>query len=49
MVLQHTGFFYVGLNFVLRGVQEQYDLVPSQFVRFPQDKRIQLSMMNTQN
>ena len=30
-------FFYVGLNFVLRGIQEQYDLVPSQFTRVPQD------------
>ena len=37
MVLQRTVFVYVGLNFVLRGVQ---DLVPSQFVRFPQDKRV---------
>ena len=27
-ILQRTVFFYVGLNFVLRGVQEQYDLVP---------------------
>ena len=35
--LQRTVFFYVGLNFVLRGVQEQYDLIPSQFVRVPQD------------
>ena len=37
-VLQRTVLFYVGLNFVLRGVQEQYDLVPSQFIRVPQDK-----------
>lgn len=36
-VLQCTVFFYVGLNFVLRGVQEQYDLIPSQFVRVSQD------------
>ena len=36
-ILQRTVFFYVGLNFVLRGVQEQYDLIPSQFVRVPQD------------
>ena len=36
-ILQHTVFFYVGLNFVLRGVQEQYDLILSQFVRVPQD------------
>ena len=39
-VLQRTVFFYVGLNFVLRGIQEQYDLVPSQFVRYPQDTKI---------
>ena len=25
-------FFNLGLNFVLRGVQEQHNLVPSQFV-----------------
>ena len=36
-VLQVTVFFYVGLNFVLRGVQEQYNLVPSQFKRIPSD------------
>ena len=30
-ILQHMVFFYVGLNIVLRGVQEQYDLVPFQF------------------
>ena len=34
-VLQHTVFFYVGLHFVLRGIQEQYNLIPSQFKRFP--------------
>ena len=39
-VLQHTVFFYVGLNFVLRGVQEQYDLVPHQFTRIPQDRNV---------
>ena len=36
-ILQRTVFFYTGLHFVLRGVQEQYDLVPSQFTREPQD------------
>ena len=36
-ILQCTVFFYVGLNFVLRGIQEQYDLVVSQFRRVPQD------------
>ena len=39
-VLQRTVFFYVGLNFVLRGVQEQYDLLPSQFSRVPQDRSV---------
>ena len=39
-VLQCTVFFYEGLNFVLRRIQEQYDLVPSQFVRYPQDTKI---------
>ena len=39
-VIQRTVFFYVGLNFVLRGVQEQYDLVPSQFLRVPKDKNV---------
>ena len=28
--------FYVGLHFILRGIQEQYDLVPKQFERTPQ-------------
>ena len=31
-VLQHIVFFYVGMNFVLRGIQEQHDLAPSQLV-----------------
>ena len=39
-ILQRTVFFYVGLNFVLCGVQEQYDVVPSQFVRFPMDTHV---------
>jgi hypothetical protein len=39
-VLQRTVFFYVGLNFVLRGVQEQHDLVPLQFTRVPQDRTV---------
>ena len=29
--------FYVGLHIALRGVQEQYDLVPQQFAQFPPD------------
>ena len=38
-LLQRTVFFYVGKNFALRGVQEQHDLVPSQFVSTPSDMR----------
>ena len=34
---QYTVFFYVGMNFVLRGIQEQHDLAPSQLVRVPED------------
>lgn len=33
--LQHTVFFYIGLQFCLRGVQEQYELSPSQLTRHP--------------
>ena len=36
-ILQRTVFFYVGMHFALRGVEEQYSLVPNQFVRFPCD------------
>ena len=39
-VLQRTVFFYVGMQFVLRGVQEQHDLLLSQFVRYPADRGI---------
>ena len=39
-ILQCTVFFYVGLNFILRGIQEQYDLVVSQFRRVPQDTSV---------
>ena len=35
--LQYAVFFSIGLHFALQGVQEQYDLVPQQFVRFPTD------------
>ena len=38
--LQRTTFFYIGLNFALRGVQEQHDLVPSQFHRVPEDNSV---------
>ena len=30
-------FFYLGLHFCLRGVQEQYDLVPQQLTHVPPD------------
>ena len=39
-VLQRTVFFYVGLNFVSRGVQEQQDLIPSQFSCVLQDRSV---------
>ena len=36
----YSVFFYVWLNFVLRGVQEQHDLIPSQFLRVPHEKTV---------
>ena len=36
-MLQRTVFFYLGLHFVLRGVDEQHSLVPCQLIRFPVD------------
>ncbi len=39
-VLQRTVFVYVGLHFALRGIQEQYNLVPSQLVRVPSSIRV---------
>ena len=49
-ILQCTVLFYVGLNFILRGIQEQYDLVVSQFRRLPQDTSVMnLCIMNTQS
>ena len=45
-LLQRTVFFYVGFNFVLRGVQEQYDLVPNQFHRVPEDRMVYDSFLN---
>ena len=38
--LQHTVFFYIGLQFCLRGVQEQYELSPSQLIRYPPDMTV---------
>ena len=39
-VLQCTVFFYIGLNFILWGTQEQYDLISSQFQRVPADHAV---------
>ena len=33
-------FFYIGLNFILWGTQEQYDLISSQFQRVPADHAV---------
>ena len=33
-MLQHTVFFYKGLQFCLRGVHKQYELSPSQLIRY---------------
>ena len=40
VVLQNTVFFYLGLHFVLRGVQEQHDLLIEQLERVPVDVRM---------
>ena len=39
-VLQCTVIFYIRLNFVLRGIQDQYNIVPFQFVCCLHDTRI---------
>ena len=39
-MLQHTVFFYCGLQFCLRGIQEQYDMTPHQLIRVPTDKMV---------
>ncbi len=39
-VLERTVFVYIGLHFALHGIQEQYDLVPSQLIRTPADVRV---------
>ncbi len=39
-ILQKSVFFYLGLHFALRGIQEQYDLVPQQVSRFPPDTTV---------
>ena len=39
-VLQHTMFYYAGMQFCLRGIQEQYDLRQQQLIRVPTDSQI---------
>ena len=39
-VLQHTVFFFCGLQFCLRGMQEQYNMTPNQLVRVPKNKML---------
>ena len=39
-LLQHTVFVYCGLQFCLRGIQEQYDMTPNQLIRVPTDKMV---------
>lgn len=39
-VLQHTVFFCCGLQFCLRGIQEQYDMTPNQLMRVPNDRMV---------
>jgi len=39
-ILQRTVFFYVGMHYALRGVDEQYSLVPHQFTRSPPDSSV---------
>ena len=44
-ILQRTVFFYVGMNFALRGVEEQHNILPSQFVHTPSDVSVYNSCM----
>jgi len=39
-ILQGTVFFYVGLHYALRGVDEQHSLVPEQFTRYPPESSV---------
>ena len=39
-MLQHTVFFYIGLQFCHRGVQELYKPSPSQLIRYPPDMTV---------
>ena len=42
-LLQHMVFFYMGLNFIPQGAQEQYNLVPDQLKHVPPDVGIYTS------
>ena len=39
-VLQHTVLYYAGMQFCLRGIQEQYDMRLRQLIRVPTDSQI---------
>ena len=39
-VLQHTVFYYAGIQFCLRGIQKQYDLRWQKLIRVPTDSQI---------
>ena len=39
-MLHRTDYFYIGLQFCLRGVQEQYELTPSQLIHYPPDMTV---------
>ena len=39
-LLQHTVFYYAGMQFCLRGIQEQYDMRVQQLIRVPTDSQI---------
>ena len=38
--------FFLGLNFVLRSVEEQYNLKPEQFVKHPSDPEVYFEYVN---
>jgi len=38
-ILQHTVFYYAGMQFCLRGIQEQYDMRQQQLIRVPTDTK----------
>ena len=38
-VSQHTAFYYAGMQFCLKGIQEQYDLRQQQLIRVSTDSQ----------